>query len=316
MPIFFVLSGFLLFRPWVTRRRQQRGAAVMSRYARHRVRRVMPGLPGDGARRLRRVHVPHAGPEPRADLAGPASAPDLTQIYTDTYMFDYCIRACTQMWSLAVEVAFYAALPLLAYVLLTVLCRGRWRAGVLLAGLAAWPRSARCGCIVVQHHRRGCPAPPACGCPPTCPVVRRRHGAGGAARARGAVPRGRGRSVGAVAALRVHASTGTRVISPARAWWQPLAKSALYAPSRRSRWRRWSSAVGPVHRDCSAADRWCGSGEISYEIFLLHVVVMAMVMGVGVALAVVHRLDGGALRGDAGDHGPAGQGAASLDPPP
>ena len=41
------------------------------------------------------------------------------------------------MWSLAVEVAFYVALPLLAYLLLVVLCRRQWRPRLLLAGLAA-----------------------------------------------------------------------------------------------------------------------------------------------------------------------------------
>jgi peptidoglycan/LPS O-acetylase OafA/YrhL len=39
------------------------------------------------------------------------------------------------MWSLAVEVAFYLVLPLLAYLLLVVLCGRRWRPGLLLAGL-------------------------------------------------------------------------------------------------------------------------------------------------------------------------------------
>ena len=40
------------------------------------------------------------------------------------------------MWSLAVEVAFYAVLPLLAYLLLVVLCRRHFRPVPLLAGLA------------------------------------------------------------------------------------------------------------------------------------------------------------------------------------
>jgi peptidoglycan/LPS O-acetylase OafA/YrhL len=40
------------------------------------------------------------------------------------------------MWSLAVEVAFYVVLPLLAYLLVVVLCRRRWRPVLLLAGLA------------------------------------------------------------------------------------------------------------------------------------------------------------------------------------
>ena len=39
------------------------------------------------------------------------------------------------MWSLAVEVAFYVALPLLAYLLMVLLCRRQWRPGLLLAGL-------------------------------------------------------------------------------------------------------------------------------------------------------------------------------------
>lgn len=44
------------------------------------------------------------------------------------------------MWSLAVEVAFYAALPVLAYLLLVVLCRRRWRQGYCWP---AWPHSGR-----------------------------------------------------------------------------------------------------------------------------------------------------------------------------
>ena len=40
------------------------------------------------------------------------------------------------MWSLAVEVAFYVVLPLLAYLLLVVLCRRRWRPGLLMTSLA------------------------------------------------------------------------------------------------------------------------------------------------------------------------------------
>jgi peptidoglycan/LPS O-acetylase OafA/YrhL len=39
------------------------------------------------------------------------------------------------MWSLAVEVAFYVVLPLLTYLLLAVLCRRRWQPRLLLTGL-------------------------------------------------------------------------------------------------------------------------------------------------------------------------------------
>ena len=45
VPIFFVLSGFLLFRPWVRaamRGGPRKGEPSVRRYARHRVRRIMP----------------------------------------------------------------------------------------------------------------------------------------------------------------------------------------------------------------------------------------------------------------------------------
>ena len=58
----------------------------------------------------------------------------------------YLHPGLSQMWSLAVEVAFYAVLPLLAYLLLTVLCRGRWQSDACCwRDWLRWPRSARCG---------------------------------------------------------------------------------------------------------------------------------------------------------------------------
>jgi peptidoglycan/LPS O-acetylase OafA/YrhL len=61
----------------------------------------------------------------------------LTQIYTSNYLKGYLHQGLTQMWSLAVEVAFYAVLPLLAYLLLVVLCQRQWRPRVVLLGLGA-----------------------------------------------------------------------------------------------------------------------------------------------------------------------------------
>ncbi len=61
----------------------------------------------------------------------------LTQIYTNNYAFNgYLHQGLTQMWSLAVEVSFYVALPVLAWLLLVVVCRRRWRPWLLLTGLA------------------------------------------------------------------------------------------------------------------------------------------------------------------------------------
>ena len=55
-----------------------------------------------------------------------------TQIYTDSYLTTLLHPGLSQMWSMAVEVAFYAVLPLLAYLLL----RRGWRPRRVLVGLA------------------------------------------------------------------------------------------------------------------------------------------------------------------------------------
>jgi peptidoglycan/LPS O-acetylase OafA/YrhL len=56
-----------------------------------------------------------------------------TQIYTDDYLITLLHTGLSQTWSLAVEVSFYAVLPGLAYLLM----RGHWRPRRTLAGLAA-----------------------------------------------------------------------------------------------------------------------------------------------------------------------------------
>ena len=57
------------------------------------------------------------------------------------------------MWSLAVEMAFYAALPLLAYVLLMVLCRGRWRPGAAYGRFGGHSRGQPGMAAGAAHHR-------------------------------------------------------------------------------------------------------------------------------------------------------------------
>jgi peptidoglycan/LPS O-acetylase OafA/YrhL len=80
-------------------------------------------------------HFRYAGPNAGHTWIGLLRNLSLTQIYTDRYMYSYLHQGLTQMWSLAVEAAFYVVLPLLAWLLLAVLCRRRWRPVLLLAGL-------------------------------------------------------------------------------------------------------------------------------------------------------------------------------------
>ncbi|MCV7229843.1 acyltransferase family protein [Mycolicibacterium komossense] len=137
VPMFFVLSGFLLFRPWVQAAATGRPAPSVRRYAWHRFRRIMPPYVVTVLACYVIYHFRIAEPNPGHTWIGLLRNITLTQIYTDNYMYSFIHQGLTQMWSLAVEASFYVALPLLAYVLLVVLCRRRWRPLLLLAGMAA-----------------------------------------------------------------------------------------------------------------------------------------------------------------------------------
>ncbi|KAA8967664.1 acyltransferase [Mycobacterium sp.] len=137
VPIFFVLSGFLLFRPWVRSLVCRTPAPSVRRYARHRVRRIMPAYVVTVLAAYLIYQFRAAGPNPGHTWTGMVRNLTLTQIYTDNYLGSYLHQGLTQMWSLSVEVAFYAVLPLLAYVLVVPVCKRRWQPGRLLAGLAA-----------------------------------------------------------------------------------------------------------------------------------------------------------------------------------
>ncbi len=137
VPIFFVLSGFLLFTPWVRVAREGTAPPSLSRYARHRVRRIMPAYVITVLAAYLLYHFRTAGPNPGHTWMGLFRNLTLTQIYTDDYLFSYLHQGLTQMWSLAVEVAFYVALPLLAYLLLVLLCRRQWHPVRLISGLVA-----------------------------------------------------------------------------------------------------------------------------------------------------------------------------------
>ena len=136
VPIFFVLSGFLLFGPWVRAAATGATAPSLGRYAWHRVRRIMPAYVVTVLAAYVIYHFHDAGPNPGHSWNGLLRNLTLTQIYTDSYLFSHLHQGLTQMWSLAVEVAFYVTLPFIAYLLLVVVCRRRWRPGLLLAGLA------------------------------------------------------------------------------------------------------------------------------------------------------------------------------------
>lgn len=136
VPIFFVLSGFLLFRPWVQAAATGADAPSVRRYAWHRVRRIMPAYVVTIVAAYILYHYHQLEPNPGHTVQGFLRHLTFTQLYTDFYGYTYIHQGLTQMWSLAVEVSFYVVLPGLAYLLLVVLCRRQWRPGRLLLWLS------------------------------------------------------------------------------------------------------------------------------------------------------------------------------------
>ena len=276
VPIFFVLSGFLLFCPCVTAAASCRTPPLVSRYARNRLRRVMPAYIVTVLIAFLIYQFRTAGPNPGHSWQGLLQHLTLTQIYSDTYMF-VLHQGLTQMWSLAVEVAFYAALPVLAYLLLAVLCRGRWRPGLLLTGLAGLAALSPAW-LIVLHATDWLPSSAGMWLP-----AHLLYFVGGMVLA---VLRAMAVRCSALAAIPLvllgylTVSTpiaGDASMSPVEPW-VPLAKAAFYALIA-------ILAVAPlVLGGRGGYERLLSSrpmvwlGEISYEIFLLHVIVMEIAM--------------------------------------
>ena len=135
--IFFVLTGFLLFRPWVRAAAGGSAEPDLRRYARHRIRRIVPGYTVTVLVVFALYTVFTPGPNPGQSWSGLLRYLTFTQIYTDDYLITLLHTGLSQMWSLAVEVSFYAVLPGLAYLLLRVVCRGQWQPRRALAALTA-----------------------------------------------------------------------------------------------------------------------------------------------------------------------------------
>ncbi|GAA1482392.1 acyltransferase [Gordonia sinesedis] len=132
--LFFVLSGYLLFRPWV--RAAQHGSAAPStrRYFWHRARRILPAywITVIGVYLLYAIRPPGGIESPTGTgWSGFLRNMSLTQVYGVGHLHS----GLTQMWSLCAEVVYYLALPAVGWVLVVVVARRRWRPDLLIGGL-------------------------------------------------------------------------------------------------------------------------------------------------------------------------------------
>lgn len=279
VPIFFVLSGFLLFRPWVRAAAFGLAAPSLGHYAWRRTRRVAPAY-------LIAVLIAYVvysfyslGPNPGQSWPGLVRYLTFTQIYTDDFLITYLHQGLSQMWSLAVEVSFYAALPLLAYLLLEVHCRGRWQPSRLLGGLAMMAAISPVWLIIVYTTDW---LPNSAGMWLPAHLV---WFAGGMLLATLQCMAVRCPATVAIPlALVIYLVVCTPIaggvtMGPVRLW-EPLTRNLLYAAVA-------TLVLAPVVLGGAGwFERLLGSrpmvwlGEISYEIFLLHVLVMALVLGV------------------------------------
>ena len=157
VPLFFTLSGLLLYRPWAVAALTGQQTGPLTTYLRRRALRILPAywavvliaLPW-----LNRADARHVWPWVQYLL--------LIQNYdSHPWWTGTGAQGLAQAWSLAVEVSFYLVLPLLAAALTWLACRGGpagqldvpSRARRLLAGLAVLAASSFAFTVLDQHPR-------------------------------------------------------------------------------------------------------------------------------------------------------------------
>jgi peptidoglycan/LPS O-acetylase OafA/YrhL len=139
--LFFVLSGFLLAGPWVASALDERPAPCLGRFAAKRAARIVPAywvamlgsfwlLRGTGH-----------------DYEVSAGQLALFAAFGQNYVGAVAGKLDPPMWSLVVEVSFYAVLPLAGWLLVRAARRGRMVLACCGLVLVAWggaPRVPRC----------------------------------------------------------------------------------------------------------------------------------------------------------------------------
>ncbi|MDH6679825.1 peptidoglycan/LPS O-acetylase OafA/YrhL [Rhodococcus sp. LBL1] len=271
--LFFVLSGFLLFRPWLRAAAGQGELPSTTTYLWHRARRILPAywitVVATYAIYLFRDDAGETG----LGWSGFVRNMTLTQIYGPGHLHN----GLTQMWSLAVEATFYLLLPVLGWFLVVVVCRREWhpvRLAVALLGVVAitplW---------TLITHNTGISFTARLWLPGFIAWF-----AGGMLLALASVtlkrcnPYGAGLLALYFLLLALTPLAGEATIVPADAA-QAVTKSMLFLLFATTLIAPLviGNRHGPLGRLCSSAPMvWLG--EISYEFFLVHLVVMEFVV--------------------------------------
>ena len=130
---FFVLSGFLLSRPWFAAALDERRPPDVRRYVRARAARILPAYYLALAGSI--VLLWGLRGTPGLRLPPPDTLP-LFVVFGQNFSPESVMKLNPPMWSLAVEVMFYATLPLIGWLALRLSPRRRMQALAPLALLA------------------------------------------------------------------------------------------------------------------------------------------------------------------------------------
>ncbi|HEX4363904.1 MAG TPA: acyltransferase [Solirubrobacteraceae bacterium] len=131
--LFFVLSGFLLSRPWFAAALGERPAPSLGRYVRSRAVRILPAYNAALVGSIALLWGLDGTPGLRLP---PAEQLPLFFVFAQDYTPASVMKLDPPMWTLATEVSFYAVLPLIGWLALRVAPRRRSLAAVPLSLLA------------------------------------------------------------------------------------------------------------------------------------------------------------------------------------
>ncbi len=137
--LFFVLSGFLLYRPLAAAALRGTRAPSVAGFLRNRALRVLPAY---WVVLLATAFVLQTALVPQGETARTEGVPDaqllvLNLLLLQNLTFDGLFTGIGPAWSLAVEAVFYVALPLLAVLALTARSRGLGGRATALLPVAA-----------------------------------------------------------------------------------------------------------------------------------------------------------------------------------
>ncbi|HEV2812264.1 MAG TPA: acyltransferase, partial [Solirubrobacteraceae bacterium] len=126
VPLFFLLSGFLLYRPFVAARLEGRPRVRIRDYTRRRILRIVPAY-------WVALTVLALWPGLPAFWDGPWWR---SYTFTQNYWLDSTVQGIFPAWTLCIEISFYLALPFIA-VAMGRLVGQRWRLELALLGALA-----------------------------------------------------------------------------------------------------------------------------------------------------------------------------------